>query len=180
VTRSLYSNTLVHLRILNQLDVRNLKVCWVDKHGNEVFLEDLAPGHEICLKSFSTHVYKIRLLSDVAVPFPPIEYVCTAAPQQICRIRDRSENESRKAKVAAISTQLMQGPQEKSKQGGSGPIHPGGCRKCGKSPALLPCHCGHSFCVKHVLGESHDCDFDYKSSGSVPVRVVADKLKGRI
>lgn len=42
------------------------------------------------------------------------------------------------------------------------------CLVCGKKTGLassFECRCGHNFCASHRYAETHDCSYDYKSSG---------------
>ena len=35
--------------------------------------------------------------------------------------------------------------------------------RCKKKLFIAPeCRCGKSFCIKHLLPEKHNCDYDYK------------------
>lgn len=54
------------------------------------------------------------------------------------------------------------------------------CKK--KSTILLECKCKNQFCIKHILAENHECQFDYYTYHKELLqknnpRVIASKVK---
>lgn len=64
---------------------------------------------------------------------------------------------------AAVDTTIAKTPSKPKKK----KINPGRCGACRKKIGLLgfKCQCGVFFCAAHRMAETHECTFDYKSTG---------------